>query len=158
MKSSKALLGTLLCAFTVVTLAAEPGQPAEREKAVMLYFTKTFGSDQKQNRAPLAFGLKLQQSSVFDTAHSMSLFDARYSLGGHRSFAIAGLNAFESSGESSESSQGPSWASFRKRPYVTGLLIGVSLIGISCGTKNWPCKSNSRYTEPELETPNTPGT
>ena len=155
MKSSKALLGTLLCAFTAVTLAAEPGQPAGREKAVMLYFTKSFGSDQKQNRAPLAFGLKLQQSSVFDTSHTMALFDARYSLGGRKSFAVAGLNAFESSGESSESSQGPSWESFEKHPYITTTVIVFSLIGISCATENWPCKGSSRYTE--LETPNTPG-
>jgi hypothetical protein len=159
MKTLKPFICTLLCAFTTVALAAEPGQPSMREKSVMLYFTKSFGSDQKQNRAPLALGLRLQQSAPFDTTQSIALLDARYSLDGHKSFALAGLNAFESSHESSEGLPGTSSIRrIRKHPGVAATIFALGAVGISCATKNWPCKSSGGYRDPPpTGEPNTPG-
>jgi hypothetical protein len=155
MKSSKALLCTLLCAFTTVTLAAEPGQPIEREKAVMLYFTKSFGSDQRNNRAPLAFGLRLQQSSTSGAMRPIALMDARYSFGGRKTFALGGFPAFDSTNESSDGSSTSSTTSSadmsQKHPGWTTAMIVLAVFGGMCLTETWVCEGDGR------RTPESPG-
>jgi hypothetical protein len=137
--------------------AAEPGHPAERERAVMLYFTKSFGSDQKQNRSPLAFGLRLQQSSPFDTSRQIALLDASYSLGGRKAFALGGLDAFESTSKSSDDSSGESSVSsesvWKEHPYLTTAAVALVVLGVMCGTKKILCKNSGRYSPDASESP-----
>ena len=160
MKSLVLIVCAALLSAGAFASAAEPGQPAEREKAVMLYFSKSFGSDQKQNRSPLAFGLRLQQSSPFDTSRSIAVFDARYSLGGRKTFAFAGLNAFESTSESSQKSSGESSVSsdniWREHPYLTTTAVVLAVLGLMCATETGICES-SGYRRSELEPPQTGG-
>jgi hypothetical protein len=150
MRTSKAFICTLLCAFTTVTLAADPGQPVEREKAVMLYFTKSFGSDQKQNREPLAFGLRLQQSSPFNSTRTVALMDARYAFGGRKTFALAGFPAFDStqgsSDESSTSSTVSSADMSHKHPGWTVAMIVLAVAGIMCATETGICEGGGEST------------
>ena len=152
MRTSKAFVCTLLCAFTTVTLAEPPGQPVEREKAVMLYFTKSFGSDQKQNRSPLAFGFKLQQSSLFGTTRPIELLDARYSLNGRKTFALGGLNAFDSANDSSNDSSGESTASSSKlwteHPGWTAAMVALAVLGAMCATETLICEGGGGYDGP----------
>jgi hypothetical protein len=161
MKSLAVFACAALMGAGTLASAAEPNQPAEREKAVMLYFSKSFGSDQRHNRSPLAFGLRLQQSSPFDTSHSIAVFDARYSLGGRKTLALAGLNAFESTSDSSQESSGESSVSsdniWKEHPYLTSTAVVLAVLGLMCATETGLCEK-SGYRRTELESPSTPGT
>lgn len=156
MKSLALIACAALMSAATVAAAAETGQPAGRETAVMLYFSKSFGSDQKQNRSPLAFGLRLQQSSPFDVTQSIAVFDARYSLGGRKTLAFAGLNAFESTSGSSQESSGESSASsdtvLQDHPYLTGAAVALAVLGIMCATRNLVCEKKG-YGGPPSDTP-----
>jgi hypothetical protein len=97
--------------ITGLAVAAEPallGAPGanERDKAVMLYVTKSFGGTARRPSAPLAFGLRYQQSSTYDVTRTYPLMDLRYSLGGRRTVALGGALMLDSS---ADSSAGPSW-------------------------------------------------
>lgn len=127
-----------------------PGAAPEQNRAVMFYFTKSFGSDQKQNRTPLAFGLRLQQSSPFDAAQTVALADARYSFGGRKTFALAGFPAFDStqgsSDESSTSSTTSSADMSHKHPGWTVTMIVLAVAGAMCATENYICTHRNRST------------
>lgn len=158
MKKSVTIFAAALMGAATFASSAEPVQPPERERALMLYFSKTFGSEQKQNRSPLQFGLRLQQSSPFDTARPVALLDARYSLGGRRTFALAGLNAFESAEDSSGDSSGESSVSseniWKEHPYLTTTAVVLAVLGIMCASKEILCEDsgNRRGSEsPGLE-------
>jgi hypothetical protein len=152
MRMSKALVCTLLSAFTTVTLAAETARPEAREKAVMLYFTKSFGSDQKRNRTPLAFGIKLQQSAPFGATRPIALLDARYSLSGRKTFALAGLNLDSATGSSDESSTSSTTSSAtlsHEHPGWTVAMIALAVLGTACATETLLCESGGRRSTSE---------
>jgi hypothetical protein len=138
----------LMSAGTAVS-SAEPEQPAGRERAVMLYFSKSLGGSQRQNHAPLAFGLRLQQSSPFQDNQQVSLLDARVSLDGRKQMLFGGLNAFDSKkdididADGTGSSSEGAW--FREHKLMTGLLATLIVVGGLCGARTVICEKNSGY-------------
>jgi hypothetical protein len=90
----KAVLALLVSALlgAATASAADLARESPREKALMLYFSKSIGG-YRSARSPLAFGLRLQQSSPFDTGRALALVDARFRLGGPRVLALAGVPA-----------------------------------------------------------------
>ncbi|MEO8063835.1 MAG: hypothetical protein ABI821_13925 [Pseudomonadota bacterium] len=125
------IVSALLAAASVA--AAEP----PREKALMLYFSKSFGGTGNRAPAPLAFGLRLQQSSPFD-GRSFALVDARYSFGGTHTLGFGGiplLSLGEEDGADADSS-GDSSGAFRgfarEHPGWTAAAIVGALLGGAC--------------------------
>jgi hypothetical protein len=108
MKISKTSLCAVLSGLAISGLAAgaEPamfGAPGAngRDKAVMLYITKSFGGTARLPRTPLAFGLRYQQSPTYDMSRVYPLMDLRYSLGGRKTVALGGALMLDSSIDSS---------------------------------------------------------
>src|SRR5262249_16960940 len=135
--------------------AAEPVTATERDKAVMLYFSKAFGSTQRQNRTPMTFGLRLQENLSFAELRPVALFDARYSFGGRRQLILSGFNAFGSS----HSSSGSSGDSSQSHPGWTAAAIIVGVAGTMCLLEAGICESSdhgSDYT-PTPGSPTNPG-
>jgi hypothetical protein len=128
----------VLIAATALTAVAQPaaaGPPesAAREGAVMLYFSKSFSGGTRHAGEPLAFGLRLDQVSRFQTAPSLSMFDARLALSGRRTLASLGMPLFDSSRE------GQRWfASFASSGAAGGwkywLIGAIAAAGIACAT------------------------
>jgi hypothetical protein len=128
--------------------AAEPGRPPEREKAIVLYVTKSIGAKKHLGQAPLAFGLRLQQSSPIDFRRYNDLFDLRYAPGVRTTLSSSGALMYDSYESMSADSWKTPW------PYIVGaLLIGGGL----CLAEELICEDDddddSEYTPP---TPNTP--
>jgi hypothetical protein len=144
-----------LATVASIASAAEPPGTGPRERAMTLYFSKSFGSTQRQNRMPLAFGLRLEQSAPFDLSRSIGLFDARYSLGGRKEFLMGGFKAFGSSDDSSGGSSGESGGSSgtmsQTHPAWTTVIVVLGVLGILCATETGICEGNKRdpdYTPP----------
>jgi hypothetical protein len=153
MKISKTYLLAGLSGLMIAGTAAavEPamlGAPGanERDKAVMLYFTKSFGGTARRPSAPLAFGLRYQQSPMYDMARAYPLMDLRYSLGGRKTAALGGALMFDTSIESSADN---SW----DNPW---LYVGAAagLAAALCLMEEVLCEKNS----PNRETPGPTGT
>lgn len=143
------ILSALLAATTVA--AADPPHETPRDKALMLYFSKSFGSTQRQARTPFAFGLRLQQSAPFDSARSFALVDARYSPGGTRLLAFAGVPALslgssedDSSGDLSAGSSGQSSVLIGKHPGWTAVMVAVAVLGGACLFELGICEDDKR--------------
>lgn len=129
--------------------AAEPSRQFEREKVLMLYVTKSFGGTRHGAQAPLALGLRLQQSSPLDFHRTLDVFDFRFALGGRTTLSSGGALMFDSLGPDY-------WDS--PYPWIFGGL-GLAL-GASCATGNWPCEDSgesSTNTETPGPTPGSPG-
>ena len=62
MKSLALIACAALMSVGTGASAAEPTRPAEREKGVMLYFTKSFGSNQQTE--PVAAGVRVEAATV----------------------------------------------------------------------------------------------
>jgi hypothetical protein len=122
----------LLAAAAQSAAATEPGSRPAREGAVMLYFSKSFGSDQARNRSPLAFGLRFQQQGLLDDMGPVSLLDVRYSAG-RKQMLVAGLNAF--GGESSEESSSASNDMSRKHPGWTAAAVVAAVFALWCAAE-----------------------
>lgn len=120
----------LLAAVAQSAAATEPWQQPARESAVMLYFSKSFGSDTPQVRSPLAFGFRLQQQGLLQDMGPVTLLDARYSLGGRRQLLVAGLSAF-STGASDESSAQSSTMS-AEHPGWTAVGVAAAVLALWC--------------------------
>lgn len=128
------ILSALLAATTVA--AAEPQHESPRDKALMLYFSKSFGATQRQARTPLQFGLRLQQSSPFDNGRALALVDARFQLGGPRVLAFAGVPALslgntgdEDEGSSSDMSGAIRGFGSRHPGWTIAMIVGSVLAG-----------------------------
>jgi hypothetical protein len=125
------MVSALLAAASAA--AAEP----PREKALMLYFSKSFGGTHDRSSAPLAFGLRLQQSSPFD-GRAVALVDARYSFAGPRALAFGGIPVLSLGGEddADADSSGDSSGAFRgfakDHPGWTAVAIVGALLGGAC--------------------------
>lgn len=130
-------MSTLIAAAALATLAqtaAAAPDSNEREGAVMLYFTKSFGSP-RHEAAPLAFGLRLAQVSTVDAMPRVSMLDARLSLSGRTTLDAMGLSMFDSSLQdrrwfSSFASSGgiPDWGQWA---------IGAALVGGGMCLAEW---------------------
>ncbi|MBC8026403.1 MAG: hypothetical protein H7Y89_10450 [Steroidobacteraceae bacterium] len=151
MKISRTSLCAGLSGLLIAGLAAgaEPamlGAPGahERDKAVMLYFTKSFGGTARQPRTPLAFGLRYQQSPAYDMSRVYPLMDLRYSLGGRKTVALGGALMLDSS---IDSSAGPSW----DNPW---LYVGAAagLAAALCALEEVLCEDNRRSPGTSTET------
>jgi hypothetical protein len=145
MKVINVLTAAALLGAAGAAAAAEPGRPPEREKAIVLYVTKSIGAKKHLGQAPLAFGLRLQQSSPIDFRRSHDLFDLRYAPGVRTTLSSSGALMYDSMSE--ESWRTP-W------PYF-GLALIVA--GGLCLAEELICEDDSdddsEYTPP---TPNTP--
>ncbi len=119
----------------------------ERDKAVMLYFTKSFGGTEQRQQTPLAFGLRYQQTSVIDVSHVYPLMDVRYSLGGRKTVALGGALMLDSLDSSTEGSWRNPWL------YVSA---AAGLAVMLCALKEVFCEDGPRRYE--TPTPTTPGT
>jgi hypothetical protein len=144
MKPIVLMVCTALAAVATCASAAEPRGAPIRDKALMLYFAKSFGSTQRQNRTPLQFGLKLQQSSPFDANRAVALLDARYSLGGAKTLMLAGGLSYDSGGSSAIARAHPGW---------TAVAIVAALAAGACLLETGLCEGDDGY-----ERPSSPGT
>ena len=154
MKISKASLLAAVSGLCIAGVAAAvepvwPGAPraTERDKAVMLYFTKSLGGTERGPETPLAFGLRYQQTSVIDASTVYPLMDLRYSLGGRKTVALGGALMLDSLDSSTEDSWRNPWL------YVSA---GAGLAVVLCVLKEVFCEDNPRRYE--TPTPTTPGT
>jgi hypothetical protein len=128
----------------------------------MLYFSKSLGGKRSHAGTPLAFGLRLQQSSALDTSHAVALVDARYWLGGPRILALVGVPALSlGSSEKEGSSGGSSGGSSvfrRNHPGWTAVMIAAALLGGACLAELGICEDDPERS-PEYVPPGpTPGT
>jgi hypothetical protein len=149
------MVSALLAAAS--TAAAEP----PREKALMLYFSKSFGGTHARSSAPLAFGLRLQQSSPFD-GRAFALIDARYSLAGPRALAFGGIPVLSLGGEDAHDdadSSGDSSGTFRgfakDHPGWTAVAIVGALLGGACLAAWGICEDPENDPEPDPTYPPT---
>jgi hypothetical protein len=153
------LLSALLCAASAS--AADAQRESPRDKALMLYFSKSFGS-KSDGLTPLAFGLRLQQSSPFDTGHSVALIDARYWLGGPRILALGGVPALSFGNDRDEEEEAGSsgdvsgaMTNFGKRhPGWTIGLIFAAVLGGACLAEWGVCEDDDEQ-GPEYVPPGT---
>lgn len=161
------VIACLLLGVATSVSAIEPAQQAPREKALMLYFSKSFGGPARQIDAPLNFGLRLQQSSSFDASRALSLVDLRYSLDGRGTLAFASVPALslqlslgeeegkDSSGESSSASTTIS----TRHPGWTAVAIVAALFAGACSFEWGVCEGDDKkdYETPAPTTPTGPG-
>ena len=134
MKFRVVLLSVLLTGASAAP-ASEPLQPPLREKALMVYFSKSFGGTQRQNRQPLAFGLRLQQTTPFDVSRAVSLLDMRYSLGGRKALLAADVLLLDSS-SSGHSLGVESW----KEHWGLAVGVGVGVVVAACAFRVGICE------------------
>ena len=145
--------------------AAEPWSGGDREKAVMLYFSKSFG-EHEPRRYPLALGLRLQQSSVVEQRQRVDLFDV--SLTGKTRLSLLNgalrLDAFEPNNKE-KSSEDKSWDSSSAEPESSeehrGMVVTFSILGVigaACAFEVGICRSDDgSESTSETPTPSTPG-
>ena len=144
----------LLCAsVTGTALAAEPPLPIEKKPALMLYFNKTFGMEQRRDALPFTYGLQLQQP-VVQGARPMAVFDLRRHAGLGTAFSTAGVPTWVSKGlaqhprYSLSSVSGEESSMSGEDSSVTGgyryLLVGGILIALACATKTGICEDSNR--------------
>lgn len=142
MKPMVLMVCTALATVATCASAAEPQGAPARDKTLMLYFAKSFGSTQRQNRTPFSYGLKLQQSSPFDVGRTIDVADLRLTGAGRPSLVLAGTLSFDSTGDSSQESSGASsntaWSMKNKGMTIT--LVGLGLIGLACLAHVGLCK------------------
>jgi hypothetical protein len=150
MKISKTSLCAAVSGILITGLAAgaEPaltGAPGanERDKAVMLYVTKSFGGNARRPDAPLAFGLRYQESSTYDLARTYPLMDLRYSLGGRKTVALGGALMLDSLDSSTEGSWRNPWL------YV-GAAAGLAVM--LCALEEVFCEDKPRSPSTSTET------
>jgi hypothetical protein len=129
------LLVAGLAAGTEPVMLGAPGT-TERDKAVMLYFTKSFGGTERKARTPLAFGFRYQQSPMYDMSRAYPLMDLRYSIGGRKTVSLGGALMLDSSIDSSADN---SW----DNPW---LYVGAAagLAAALCALEEVLCEKNSR--------------
>ena len=125
--------------------AAEPLTPPAREKALMLYFSKSFGGSDRQARNPLAFGLRLQESTLSDAARSVPLLDLRYSLDGRAMLIAADVLRWDPSDSSDDpESSMPSSAGQHWGIYVAA---GIGVLAVACATHVGICEDHKNGTD-----------
>jgi hypothetical protein len=148
------ILSALLMAATAA--AAEPQRESPRDKALMFYFSKSFGGTKGHAPVPLAFGLRLQQSSPFDAGRAVALVDARQWLGGPRTLAFGGVPFFSLGGEdgSSAESSAASASIGSENPGWTAAMIVAAVLAGMCLAESVICEDDD---EPEYSPPETPG-
>lgn len=154
MKPLVLIVCTALVSVATPASAAEPLSAPERDKQLMLYFAKSFGSTQRQNRMPFTYGLKLQQSSPLDFRRTIDVVHLRLSGAGRSSLLLAGTLSFDSTGESSQDSSDDSsnvaWSMKHKGMTIT--LVGLGLIGLACLAKWQICESSDGYEQTSTDT------
>lgn len=152
MKVSTLTVAALL-AVAAQSAAAAPSSN-EREGAVMLYFTKSFGGGERHASAPLAFGLRLAQVSTVDAMPRASMLDASLSLSGRTTLKAMGMPMFDSALEnrrwfSSFGSSGgiPVWGQW---------MLGAAMVGGGMCLAEWVfCESSD--SDGETSTPGNTG-
>jgi hypothetical protein len=165
MKTRFAIVCLLLGAASAAS-AIEPLREAPREKALMLYFSKSFGGPAKRLDAPMNFGLRLQQSAAFDAARPLSLVDMRYSLDGRGTLALAGVSAVslklalgeEEGADSSGNSSSASTEISIRHPGWTAAGIVAALFAGACSFEWGICEDDKKeYSRTETPGPTGPG-
>lgn len=147
----------LLCAsVTTAALAAEPPLPIEKKPALMLYFNKTFGMEQRRDALPFTYGLQLQQP-VMRGAKPVAMFDLRHHAGLGTAFSTAGVPTWVSKGLAEHPSYGFDSMSDEDSSIKGGyryVLAGGLIIALACATEVGICKGGRRRSE----SPGTTGT
>lgn len=160
-------MGCLLLGVATSVSAIEPAQQVPREKALMFYFSKSLGGPARKIHEPVNFGLRLQQSSAFDTNRPLSLVDMRYSLDGRGTLAFAGVPAVslrlslgeETGTDSSGQSSSASTEISIRHPGWTAVAVVAALLAGACSFEWGVCEDDKK--DPEYETPaptTSPGT
>ncbi len=148
--------------LTVAAMLAVAAQSAsaapnadEREGALMLYFSKSFGGGQDRGSAPLAFGLRLAQVSTVDATPRASMLDASLSLSGRTTLKAMGMPMFDSALPdrrwfSSFASSGgiPTWGKW---------MLGAALMGGGMCLAEWVFCEDSDSEEDSTYTPGNTG-
>ena len=161
MKIRTILIPAVLATATALAAAAPPGPPTSTsDRALMVYFSKSFGPRTGGSRTPLAFGLRLQQSTFFDASRAYPLIDARYSLSGRRTLAVGGMLAFDSfEGIPGERNSWTSSDASAEHPGWLWFGIGLGALGLACAAQWGICQDDDGdgYDAPVPNTPTNPG-
>jgi hypothetical protein len=150
------LAGVALVAATAASAAAaEPWAQPGRDKAVMLYFSKTFGPG---SRGPGELGLRWQQSAPHYSGPATELLALRFTSQGHRALSAAGAMVLRLDSMKDEDGDGEVDSSFDSWSKPTFVVVGIlAVAGGLCIAKELICKeSRRRYSEPD-PTPDGPG-
>jgi hypothetical protein len=145
----------------VVSRAAEPWEPREQDNVVMLYFSKSLDATRPSKDTALAFGLRLQRTSILPGMSPASLLDFRLSLNGSRTLLAGGLPIYnlEDNGQidtdgdgvgdtDEENSSATNWfKSFSKPAQFAIVLVGA--VSAACLTGVGICKRGDSDGEPD---------
>jgi hypothetical protein len=143
-------VAALLAACTRFAAAAEPWESREhpRERAVMLYFTKSFGAQRRMD-TPLQFGLRWQQSTTQVGSVPAELFGLRFNSLGQRGLSTGGAMILRLDSMKDEDQDGnvdSSWDSWSEPTfYVVGVL---ALAGALCLAEEVICEKSRRSVTP----------
>jgi hypothetical protein len=141
---------TLLAACTQFAAAAEPWNAREnpRDRAVTLYFTKSFAASRREAR-PLQFGLSWQQQGSIEGAPPAELLGLRFDSRGRKALSMGGamiLRLDSMKDENGNEKVDSSWDSWNEWTfYVLGTL---ALAGALCLAEELICEDNRRRVTP----------
>jgi hypothetical protein len=139
----------LFAACTQFAAAAEPWSTRDaRERAVMLYFTKSFGAT-RNGQLPLRFGLSWQQGGSIAGAPPAELLGLRFDSLGRKALSSGGAMILRLDSMKDENDNGKvdsSWDSWNDWTfYVVGTL---ALAGALCLAEQVICEENRRRATP----------
>jgi hypothetical protein len=161
---TRTVLACLLLGIAASASAIEPVQEGPREKALMFYFSKSFGGPTTQPARPVNLGLRLQHTSPLDLNQSVSLIDLRYALDGRGTLALAGVPALslrlglgdEEGSDSSGNSSSASTKISNRHPGWTAVAIVGALLAGACLFEFGVCEGDSDDPDSTYEPPRTP--
>lgn len=140
----------LLAACTQFAAASEPWSTREnmRERAVMLYFTKSFGASRREPM-PLRFGLSWQQQGSIEGAPPAELLGLRFDSQGRKALSTGGamiLRLDSMKDENGNEKVDSSWDSWNDWTfYFVGTL---ALVGALCVAEELICENKRRRVTP----------
>lgn len=138
----------LLTAIAQSAAAAEPWAESPRDKAVMLYFTKTFGAPQRKEM-PLQFGLRWQQGSMLADVAPTELIGLRFNSLGHRGLSAGGAMILRLDSMKDEDQDGNVDSSWDSMSELTIYLVGVlGVAAVLCATEIGICTKSRRRVSP----------
>lgn len=160
MKLSVLTVAAALAAIAQSAVAAGPWATARNDRAVMLYFHKTFGAAAR-GPAPLEIGLRWQQPALHASAAPTELIGLRFSSLGHKALSAGGSLVMRLDSMKDEDGDGKpdssfDWDSWTKRTYIVVGILAVA--GGLCLAKEVICEENRRRQYSPEPTPNVPAT
>jgi hypothetical protein len=159
----RVLAAAAMLAMATLSSADEPSWAApERDRAVMLYFSKSFGSGARGLAPPIAFGLRWQEASPSLEWRAASLLDLRWSLDGRKTLLAGGAPMLSLDSMKDEDGDGTpdsswTWESWKEPGFIVLGVIAVA--GGLCLARELICekKSDPLDSSPSDPPPGNPG-